>query len=119
MGDRRRIQPGAGGEARYASGIWVSGDFSRRWKSALRGRTLTADDDRHGCGSPPAVISYAFWQREYAGGPDILGRMISLEASRLKSSASLRLVSRALTLDVNSTWPCHCARKRLYTANCP
>ncbi|MBA0087874.1 MAG: FtsX-like permease family protein, partial [Acidobacteria bacterium Pan2503] len=46
---------------------------------ALRGRTLTADDDRRGCGSPPAVISYAFWQREYAGGPDILGRMISLE----------------------------------------
>src|SRR5580704_9548213 len=68
------------GEARYASGIWVSGDFFKTLEvPALRGRTLTADDDRRGCGSPPAVISYAFWQREYAGGPDILGRMISLE----------------------------------------
>jgi putative ABC transport system permease protein len=69
-----------GGEARYASGMWISGDFFKTLEvPALRGRTLSADDDRRGCGSPPAVISYAFWQREYAGGPDILGRMISLE----------------------------------------
>ena len=69
-----------GGEARYAEGIWVSGDFFKTLEvPALRGRTITTDDDRRGCGSPPAVISYAFWQREYAGRPDILGRMISLE----------------------------------------
>lgn len=69
-----------GGEARYASGIWVSGDFFKVLEvRALRGRTLTAEDDQRGCGSPPAVISYAFWQREYAGSPDTLGRMISLE----------------------------------------
>ena len=69
-----------GGEARYAEGIWVSGDFFKVLEvPALRGRTLTADDDRRGCGSPPAVISYPFWQREYAGRPDILGRVISLE----------------------------------------
>ena len=69
-----------GGEARYASGIWVSGDFFKTLEvPALRGRTLTADDDHRGCGSPPAVISYAFWQLEYAGGPDVVGRMISLD----------------------------------------
>ena len=69
-----------GGEARYAKGIWVSGDFFKTLEvRAFRGRTLTADDDRRGCGSPPAVISYAFWQREYAGRPDVLGRKISLE----------------------------------------
>lgn len=69
-----------GGEARYASGIWVSGDFFKTLEiSAIRGRTLTAEDDRRGCGSPPAMISYGFWQREYAGRADILGRMISLE----------------------------------------
>jgi putative ABC transport system permease protein len=69
-----------GGEARYAEGIWVSGDFFKVLEvPALRGRTLTADDDSRGCGSPPAVISYPFWQREYAGRPDILGRVISLE----------------------------------------
>jgi predicted permease len=43
------------------------------------GRTLTPDDDRRGCGSPPAVLSYAFWQREYGGKPDILGNKITLE----------------------------------------
>src|ERR1700675_1715894 len=69
-----------GGEVRYAEGIWVSGDFFEVLEvPALRGRTLTADDDRRGCGSPPAVISYPFWQREYGGRPDILGRIISLE----------------------------------------
>ena len=69
-----------GGEARYAAGIWVSGDFFKTLEvPALRGRTLTADDDRRGCGSPPALISYAFWQREYAGRADIVGRIISLE----------------------------------------
>jgi predicted permease len=68
------------GEARYASGIWVSGDFFKTLDvPALRGRTLTAEDDRRGCGSPPAVISYSFWQREYGGGPDAVGRMISLD----------------------------------------
>jgi len=68
------------GEARYASGIWVSGDFFKTLEvRALRGRTLTAEDDRRGCGSRPAVISYAFWQREYGGGPDAVGRMISLD----------------------------------------
>jgi len=64
-----------GGEVRYAEGIWVSGDFFEVLEvPALRGRTLTADDDRRGCGSPPAVISYPFWQQEYAGRPDILKR---------------------------------------------
>jgi len=68
------------GEARYASGIWVSGDFFETLEvRALRGRTLAAEDDRRGCGSPPAVISYAFWQREYGGGSDAVGRMISLD----------------------------------------
>lgn len=36
-----------GGEARYAEGIWVSGDFFKTLEvPALRGRTLSADDDR-------------------------------------------------------------------------
>jgi hypothetical protein len=109
-----------GGEARYASGIWVSGDFFKTLEvPALRGRTLTVDDDRRGCGSPPTVISYAFWQREYAGGPDILGRMISLEGHPFEivgiTPPSFTGIDVGRQFDV----PCHCARKRLYTANCP
>jgi predicted permease len=69
-----------GGEVRYVEGIWVSGDYFKALEvPALIGRTLTPDDDRRGCGSPPAVLSYAFWQREYGGKQDILGNKITLE----------------------------------------
>ncbi|HEX4544071.1 MAG TPA: ABC transporter permease [Candidatus Acidoferrum sp.] len=68
------------GEVRYVEGIWVSGDYFKALEvPALIGRTLTPDDDRRGCGSPPAVLSYAFWQREYGGKQDILGNKITLE----------------------------------------
>ena len=52
-----------GGEARYAQGVWASGDFfSTLGVPALLGRPLTPDDDRRGCAAPPAVIGYGFWQ---------------------------------------------------------
>jgi hypothetical protein len=69
-----------GGEARHAQGLWVSGDFfSGLGVPALIGRTLTAADDRRGCAAPPAVLSYGFWQREYAGSPAVIGRSITLD----------------------------------------
>jgi predicted permease len=69
-----------GGEGRYAEGLFVSADFFRvLGVKPLIGRTFMADDDRLGCGSPSAVVSYAFWQRELAGRPDVLGRTVSLD----------------------------------------
>jgi len=69
-----------GGEARIAQGLWVSGDFFKGLGvPALIGRTITSDDDRRGCATPPAVVSYGFWQREYAGSPTALGRTIMLD----------------------------------------
>ena len=38
------------------------------------GRAFTEDEDR--TGAPVAVISYALWQRRYAGGPGVLNREI-------------------------------------------
>jgi predicted permease len=68
-----------GGEARYAQGLWVSGDFFKTLEvPALAGRVITASDDYRGCAAPPAVISYGFWQREYGGNPAI-GRSIVLD----------------------------------------
>lgn len=68
------------GEARYAQGIYVSGDFFRVLDlQPLLGRLLTSEDDRRGCGAPGAVISYAFWQREFGGRPSALGGQLSLE----------------------------------------
>jgi putative ABC transport system permease protein len=69
-----------GGEARSAQGLWVSGDFFKGLGvPALIGRTLTAADDRRGCAAPSAVLSYGFWQREYAGSPSAIGRSIMLD----------------------------------------
>src|SRR3984957_19485536 len=60
----------SGGDARFANGLWVSGDFFRvLGVRPIQGRLFTAEDDRRGCGLPGAVISYGFWQQEYGGAP--------------------------------------------------
>ncbi|HEU4617274.1 MAG TPA: ABC transporter permease, partial [Gammaproteobacteria bacterium] len=42
------------------------------------GRAFSADDARPG--APPTVLlSYAMWQRDYGGAPDVLGRAITLD----------------------------------------
>ncbi|HUE42287.1 MAG TPA: ABC transporter permease [Candidatus Sulfotelmatobacter sp.] len=68
------------GEARYAEGIYVSGDFFKALEvQPLLGRLFTADDDRRGCGLPAAVVSYGFWQKEFGGQPSALGSKLTLE----------------------------------------
>src|ERR687889_797578 len=69
-----------GGEARFARGMWVSGDFfDTLGVRPQLGRVLNRDDDRKGCGSPVAVVSHAFWQREFGGDPAVVGRTVALE----------------------------------------
>ena len=69
----------SGGEVRYVDGLWVSGDFFKTLGvQALAGRLITAEDDHQGCGSPGAVIGYAFWQREFAGDSQAIGKKLSL-----------------------------------------
>ena len=71
----------ARGEARVAHGIMVSGEFFRvLGVTPLLGRVFSAEDDRRGCGLPGAVISYAFWQREFGGAASVLGRKITLDS---------------------------------------
>src|SRR5450759_5707595 len=78
---RFNLAPGA--EARNAEGQYVSGDFFRvLGVQPWIGRTFTAEDDRTGCGTPGAVVSYAFWQRELGGEPGALGRELSLDGRR-------------------------------------
>jgi predicted permease len=68
------------GEARYAQGLWVSGDFFNALRvPPVLGRVMAASDDQRGCPSPAAVISYAFWQREYGGEPSAVGRALLLD----------------------------------------
>jgi predicted permease len=72
-----------GGEARYAEGLYVSGDYFRvLGVRPLMGRTILADDDRPGCANSGAVISYAFWQREFGGAPTVLNRELMLDGRK-------------------------------------
>jgi putative ABC transport system permease protein len=69
-----------GGQKQFAQGLWVSGDFFETLGvRPLIGRLLAQQDDQAGCGQVNAVISYAFWQREYGGSPSIVGRQISVD----------------------------------------
>jgi putative ABC transport system permease protein len=73
-----------GGEMRPAEGLLVSGSFfDTLGVRAERGRMLAPADDVKGCGTPNAVISHAFWQREYAGDPSVLQRTVLLNGHRL------------------------------------
>lgn len=67
-----------GGEPRLAEGLYVSGEFFHHLGvSAMMGRTITAQDDSPTCNAG-AVLSHAFWQREFGGDPGILDRTVSL-----------------------------------------
>jgi putative ABC transport system permease protein len=69
-----------GGQARFARGLWVSGGFFETLGVApVAGRVFTAQEDRRGCGSPGAVISYGFWQKEFGGDAGVIGRKLTLE----------------------------------------
>jgi len=81
-----RFNLNAGGETRNAQGLFVSGRFfDTLGVTAQIGRLFTADDDRRGGGAdgPVAVLSHGFWQREYGGRADVIGRTISLDGHPL------------------------------------
>jgi putative ABC transport system permease protein len=68
-----------GGESRPGKTLWVSGDFFNvMGVRPMLGRVITPSDDQRGCGSPGVVISHAFWQKEYGGESNVLGRKITL-----------------------------------------
>ena len=84
-----------GGEARNVNGEYVSGRFfDTLGVHAVVGRTFTPEDDRRGCAGG-AVLTYGFWQREYGGKADILGKTISINHHPFELSGSLNKDSRA------------------------
>jgi putative ABC transport system permease protein len=69
----------AGGEVRLARMLYLSGDaFNTLGVQPALGRLITAADDERGCGAPGLVISHAFWQSEYGGDANVLGRKLML-----------------------------------------
>ncbi len=71
----------ANGESRFAEGgLMVSGNFFTALGVApLHGRVFTDADDYRGCTTPGAVVSHAFWLREFGGDPAAVGRKITLD----------------------------------------
>lgn len=68
------------GEAsQWIMGELVTGQYFRALRvQPVVGRLLTQDDVRNAVANPVCVISYDFWQREFAGDPNLVGRSIFL-----------------------------------------
>ncbi len=71
-----------GGEVHYAKGLRVSGEFFHvLGVQPILGRLINPEDDQPGCGTSAADISYAFWQRNYAGDPSVIGKRLTLDGN--------------------------------------
>ncbi len=67
------------GGVRNGKALWVSGDFFNvLGVQPLLGRMLNASDDVRGCTAPAVVISHGFWQKEFGGASDVVGRKLTL-----------------------------------------
>ena len=70
-----------GGRTNLVNGAYVSGRFfAVLGVHAAQGRMLTPADDTGGAADGPVVvISHRFWQRHFAGAPDVIGRSLTLQ----------------------------------------
>jgi len=60
----------------------VSGNyFDVLGVGAAAGRVIGSEDDRTPGTHPVLVLSYAFWQRRFAGAPDVVGRTLSVNGT--------------------------------------
>ena len=76
---RRDYNLAQGGEVRLAKALWVSGEFFNvLGVQPELGRVFSTSDDTRGCSSPGVVVSHAFWQREYGGEGNVVGRKLTL-----------------------------------------
>jgi predicted permease len=65
--------------AEMIAGELVTGNYFRSLGiGAIRGRVIGEDDDRVRGGHSVAVISHAYWQRQFGGDPNIVGRALSV-----------------------------------------
>ena len=66
------------GEPRVLAGVWVAGNFfSMLGIQPQLGRLFTPEETVKG-GRPAVLLSYPFWQRQFAGNPAIVGQAITL-----------------------------------------
>jgi len=74
----------ARGRADTAGGVMISDNYFRGLGlNALMGQTITSDHDRPEA-EPVTVISYAAWQRYFAGDPQAIGETVALNRHSFK-----------------------------------
>lgn len=75
-----RFNLSTAGRSRYAEGLLVSPNFlDVLGVTPIAGRGFSAEeDDKAVCSSASALLSYGFWQREFGGNLDAIGRTITL-----------------------------------------
>lgn len=90
---RRSFTMSADGTAERVLGQVVIGDLHGLWGlRAIRGRTLTVDDERPGAPGV-AVLSHRFWTTRFGSSMDIIGRSIRIDGQH-------RTVVGVLTADI-------------------
>ena len=75
-----RFDMSRGGQAQPVDGLFASGEFFEvMGVPAMLGRAFTTENDRRGgADTAVVVISHAFWQRQFGGAADAVGRSITL-----------------------------------------
>jgi predicted permease len=69
-------------EAEHPHGRFVTGNFfAVLGVSAVLGRTFAATEDHVTGADPIVVISYAYWQKRFAGDPAVVGRRITIDGA--------------------------------------
>jgi predicted permease len=76
-----RIDDGDGGWEEVDGRLVSGGFFQVLGVDAAIGRLFTADDDR--VETMNVVISYDYWQRRFAGSPDVLGKTLTMRNAAL------------------------------------
>jgi predicted permease len=78
-----RLNTATGGERQNIEVLWATGNmFDVLGVKPVIGRFFGPADDQPGCGSPGAVISFAYWQRAFGGSPSALQQTVRLEGRR-------------------------------------
>jgi putative ABC transport system permease protein len=78
--DRRFNLTGAGDPVAVPSQVAETNLFTVLGANPLLGRTFTEEDGEKGRGNV-IVLSYGFWQRQFGGATDVIGKTVTLEGA--------------------------------------
>ena len=107
----------AGGEPAARGALAVTANyFELLGTRAERGRLFAPDEASFPDVQPVAVISHDVWQRELGAAEDVIGRVVRVNGTSVRSSASRLPASPDTTRDFSwtcfsrSAWPCRACR---------